>query len=541
MPCFQPRRTLGSVCVALALLVGSGRALPAAGAANESLDAAFDALWAARSEEAVASAVEGILATGSELDAVWMRLREGRAYSAQIPTGRQARNRYNHDGVEHAFVVHVPELYDPRTPYPIRVYLHGGVMRPRLTNGEWWRSEERWVRDDSIVVSPVAWEDSVWWQRSQIENLAGLLNDLKHDYNIDENRAYILGVSDGATGVYYHAFKATTPCAGFLAFIGHPAVLGNSQSGVHGDMHVVNLRGKPFFVVNGARDRLYPASVVEPYVRLFRDAGIDVDFRPQPDAGHDLSWWPEEQERIEAFIHATRREPLPDRLTWEAESTEEFNRAHWLVIDELGPAEGESDLDEFNRVTVPGRRPPLGINSVGELQNGAGLRILEVGPGSLADDAGIIVDDVLLDLGGTPTPTAEAAREVILGVRPGERLAVTVERDGTRRVLSLSFPRSQPGEARLAFPASRPSGRVDLQRTGNTVTASTRGVRRFRLLLSRDQFNFSKPVKVVTNGIVSHDAVVTPDTATLLRWASVDWDRSLLFDAELEIEVPPSH
>ena len=526
-------------CAALVAAAVAARAFQGGSAEVPELDAAFAAFWAADSEQVVASAIEAILAQEPPADAVRSRLRAGRQYAADVPTGRQLRSRRNQDGVEHQYVLQVPASYDPRTPYPLRVYLHGGVMRPRPAEGAWWRSEERWVRDDAIVVAPASWNESVWWQRSQIENLVGLLNDLKRIYNIDENRAYLMGVSDGATGVYYHAFKATTPWAAFLTFIGHPAVLANPSTGVDGEMHVANLRGKPFFVVNGARDRLYPAAVVEPYVRLFADAGIEVEFRPQPDAGHDLSWWDAEVEHVEAFIAATRRQPLPDELTWETERTREFNRAHWLVVDELGAVDGESVLDAFDRVTVPGPRRPLGINTVGELPDGAGLRVIEVGTGSLAEDAGIEPGDVLLDLGGAPTRTAEAARDAILRIRPGQDLPVTVERAGAPVRLTLRFPATQSGESRLAFSHSQPSGRVELRRDGNTVSATTRGVRRFTLLLSADQFDLSRPIRVTTNGVVAHDAAVSPDAATLLRWAAVDWDRTALFSAELEIEVVP--
>ena len=105
--------------------------------------------------------------------------------------------------------------------------------------------------------------------------------------------------------------------------------------------------------------------------------------------------------------------------------------------------------------------------------------------------------------------------------------------------LTLRFPATQPGESRPAFSHSRPSGRVELRRDGNTVDAMTRGVRRFTLLLSADQFDFSRPIRVTTNGVVAHDAAVSPDAATLLRWAAVDWDRTALFSAELAIEVAP--
>ena len=508
-----------------------------ADAANEGLDAAFAGFWAADTEQDADAAAEAILATGAGVAEVRERLRAGRPYEP-APAGRQALSRRNRDGTEHPYIVHVPEAYDPAAPMPLRVYLHGGVMRPFPESDDWWRGEERWVRDDALVVAPLSWNGSPWWQRSQIENLAGLLTDLKRRYNIDENRVHMLGVSDGATGAYYFAFKAATPWAGYLAFIGHPAVLGHPGTQVDGQMHAVNLRGKPLFIVNGGRDRLYPASLIVPYARLFADAGVDVEFRPYPEAGHDLSWWDAEAARVEAFIAATERRPLPDSLAWETESAQEFNRSHWLVIDELGAVRGESVLEEHNEVAVPGPPTPLGIEAVAELPERAGLRVHQVQAESLADQAGLEAGDVILEMGGAEVRTLDEARAVIGTVRPGQALPVALERRGSPLELTLRFPASEPVQPRIAFPRRQTSGRVELQRTGNTVEASTRGVRRFTLLISADQFDLSRPIRVVVNGTVAHDAAVTPDAATLLRWATVDWDRTLLFDAELPIQTP---
>ena len=527
-------------CALIALLVaGSAGARPASAAANEALDAAFARLWAAETDQETAAAVEAILAAGADAGEVRARLRAGRPY-APAPTGRQALSRRNRDGVEHPYILHVPAGYEPAAPLPLRVYLHGGVMRPLPAGDDWWRGEDRWVRDDAIVVAPASWNGSPWWQRSQIENVDGLLADIKRRYNIDENRVHLLGVSDGATGAYYFAFKAATPWAAYLAFIGHPAVLGHPGTQVDGQMHVVNLRGKPLFIINGANDRLYPAAMIEPYVRLFADAGVEVAYRPQAEAGHDLSWWDAEVARVEAFIAATVRSPLPDTLAWETESADEFNRSHWLVIDELGAVRGEAALEEHNQVSVPGPRTPLGIDAVAELPDGAGLRLAQVGFESLADLAGLRPDDVILEMGGSTVRTLEQARAVILEVRPGQDVPVSVERGGAPLQLTLRFPATPPNMPRIAFPRRRTSGRVELARSGNTVEVSTRGVRRFTLLVSGDQFDLSQPIRVVVNGAVAHDAVVTPDAATLLRWATVDWDRGLLFDAEIPVEVQPA-
>ena len=80
-------------------------------------------------------------------------------------------------------------------------------------------------------------------------------------------------------------------------------------------------------------------------------------------------------------------------------------------------------------------------------------------------------------------------------------------------------------------------GRVDLVRTGNTVTASTRGVGSFTLLLSPDKFDFAQPVKVVANGREVFNGRVDRSLPTLLKWAARDNDRTMLYAAELKIKV----
>lgn len=80
-------------------------------------------------------------------------------------------------------------------------------------------------------------------------------------------------------------------------------------------------------------------------------------------------------------------------------------------------------------------------------------------------------------------------------------------------------------------------GRVDLVRTGNAVQATTKGVAAFTLLLSPDKFNFSQPVKVVANGRTVFEGRVQPGVATLMRWASRDNDRTMLYGAELKIDL----
>lgn len=88
------------------------------------------------------------------------------------------------------------------------------------------------------------------------------------------------------------------------------------------------------------------------------------------------------------------------------------------------------------------------------------------------------------------------------------------------------------------FDHKKPSGRVDIEQRGNAFIASSRGVREFTLLLSPDAIDFAQPVEVMVNGTRAFQGVATKDTATLLKWAARDADRTRLYGAELKIQVP---
>ena len=526
---------LGSIL--LLLTVGSGwecyaAQLPASNLA--ALDGAIADFWEARTDDEVSAASADILATNVTIEEVWPRLRAGRTYDRSAPTGRLLLSRTNRDGLAHEYVVLNPDKYDPANRYPVRVYLHGGVSRPKRENGEFWRNEARITRNDAVVVIPSGWSESLWWQDSQIENLSGILHDLKRTYNLDENKVFLLGISDGATGAYYQGFKATTPWAAFLPLNGHPVVLANPATDSDGDIHVTNLRNKPFFVINGDEDPLYPTSSVRPFLSLFDAAGVLIDFRAQPNAGHDTSWWEDEAPAMDAVMAEVSRRPLPPRLAWETETTDRYNRAHWLVIDELGAVEGEPSLESHNTIVDP-TQLNLGINMLGVMDGG--LKFIEIGGDSIASAAGLQSDDNLIGIEGEFNPSVEDLTQALQGFAPGQQIPILVQRGGEELELALVYPEQAAPQSREAFPQSGPSGRVELQQQRTQVTVSTRGVTRFTLLLSPDQFDFTQPVTVVTNGVTVFDDIVEPDVEALLRWAAIDRDRTAMYGAELSIDV----
>ncbi|MEO5739114.1 MAG: PDZ domain-containing protein, partial [Vicinamibacterales bacterium] len=256
-----------------------------------------------------------------------------------------------------------------------------------------------------------------------------------------------------------------------------------------------------------------------------------------PDLGHSTEWWPDDRPEFEAFVHDHPREPLPDRISWQTERIDRFNRAHWLIIDRIGSVEGEGRLPDTN-LLPPAREPDFGLRV--NLTVDRGRRAHEVVAGSNAFRLGLRAGDRFVEINGKPV---ESGRDIVQGLQTwtdGDRLTFIVERKGDRVVLEGLFrPEEVDVPPMPIFPRSKPSGRVDLVRRGNVVEASTEGVRAFTLLLSPSIFDFRKPITVVANGRTVFEGRVEPSAATMLKWAARDNDRTMVFGAELKIELTP--
>jgi len=457
-------------------------------------------------------------------------LRKGRAYAPQA-TGQVRLSNRTADGVEHQFALNIPDTYDPARAYQVRFQLHGGVMM---------RSDGRVVGPgtvgaltgvEQIYIVPYSWDAAPWWSDDQLLNLSAILDAAKRTYNIDENRVVVSGVSDGGTGAYYVAMRETTPFASFLPLNGFWMVLASDSLKIDGPLYGNNLRNKPFFIVNGGRDQLYPTDLVDPHIEHFKKHGVSLVYEPQPEAGHNTQWWPTVRDSFEAFVQVHPRQPLPDTLTWETSDISKHNRAHWLVIDRIGSVKGEAkSLPDLNEMAM-GPAPDFGVRS-------NGTRINRVMPGSNADKLGLKNGDVLVRLNDQTVRAGTDVQEALEDVQPGAHIDLLVARNNLPVEISGTYePALVTGPPRTLFARAGRSGRVDLTRTGNVVQASTHGVTAFTLLLSPDQFDFAKPVKVVANGRTVFEGRVQKDVRTLAKWAAIDNDRTMLFGAEVRIDL----
>jgi hypothetical protein len=342
-------------------LAAIGWLVLAAGAGAErrhqsAIDRAFEGFFAAADPGAASKAADAILASGVGLDEAVERLSAGRTY-APHPPGTVTIVTTSSDGTAIENLITIPGGYQPARRWPVRVQLHGGVGRPPPGPGQSARAltPNRIEGEEAIYVQPRAHSRAEWWHLNQFENMVSVLDHVKRTYNVDENLVYLTGISDGATGAYFFAMKMPTPFSAFLPLNGNMRVLSSPGTRANGQLYAGNLVNKPLFIVNGGRDPMYPVSAVSPHIEMVRQAGATVEFRPQPTAGHDTSWWPAEREPFERFIRAHPRQPHPAFLSWETERTDRYNRLHWLVVNELGrrPTD-DASLVDVNRFSGGG-------------------------------------------------------------------------------------------------------------------------------------------------------------------------------------------
>jgi hypothetical protein len=520
------RRLVFGIAVIVACAAAfSGR--PAA--QGPAIDAAFATFWSAASPEHAARLVEPILRAGVTFDEAYRRLRQGRPYGAR-DTGVVRMENRTPDGVEHFFAVNVPDTYDPGRRYQVRIQLHGGVGG-RATNAPVGNGTVGALTGaEQIYIVPYAWAAAPWWSPDQVLNLAAIVDRVKRLYNVDENLVVLSGVSDGATDALYVAMRETTPFASVLPLNGYIMVLALRDID-DGLIFANNLRNKPLFAVNGGRDPLYPTRVVEPYIEHLKQGGVSIDYHPQPNAAHNTAWWPEVKDSYESFVREHPRKPLPDTLTWEMGNSAAFGRAHWLVIDRLGAQKSDARmLADLNEMPQP-PSPDFGARSIGK-------KINRVAPGSNAERIGLKAGDVLLRVNDRSVAAAADVADALSDEPPGSKIVLTVARDNAPVELEGIYrPAIVETPPKALFARGAGSGRVDLTRAGNVVTATTRGVAAFTLLISPDQFAFGKPVKVIANGKTVFDGRVEKNVRTLLKYAASDNDRTMLFGAELHIKL----
>ena len=208
------------------------------------------------------------------------------------------------DGIKRPYCLYIPSKYEPTKPMPLIIDLHGGVNRPTIVD-----SPEVYVKESPftgyaeaqgyILLFPFGQAGATWWDSVGVKNILDQVRIAKRNYNINDNRVYMTGFSDGASASFFFAMTHPDDFAAFIPLNGHPGV-GSIDFGIQN--YFVNLFNRPLHVVNTDLDQLYQDKEIRPMMELAQKAGANILYRIYTGIGHDFAYESKEMPLIMRFI-----------------------------------------------------------------------------------------------------------------------------------------------------------------------------------------------------------------------------------------------
>jgi len=491
-------------------------------------DVLLENYYAASGVEELQNVITQLVQADIDVEELAGRLREGKEYSADVAVGWSVHYFEGLDGRTRPYHVYAPTGYDPAVSYTVLFDLHGAVSSSPQPAEYLEQRRRLWELEAEecgwILIVPHGDRLASWFSADGRANILGQLNFVKHQYNVDENKVFVSGFSDGGSGAFWQGFHDPTPWAALISFHGHPGIGGYGPY----QSYPRNLLNRPIRATTGEQDTLYPPNEVVPFINLFIELGVDLDWIVYP-GGHEAQFLNIEGDLTVDFITGTERHPFPSEVVWETSHTD-VGRCDWIRIDDIADVGNNENFQDINLGEVP-ELIVFGASLAyhgGELFTVAGLE-----PASAALQLGIKNGDQILRIDDLPVLTQADIGYAMVGKAPGDPVEVEIVRDGETLVLSGHIP---PPD--LIYRRDIPTGSVRAVADGNRIDVTVSHVGRYTLFISSRQFDLSQPIHVTTNGQTTFSSKVTPDVRFMLEQAAKDFDRHMIYEAAIEIVVP---
>jgi len=263
------------------------------------------------------------------------------------------------------FYVYVPAGYKPSEKTPLYVFLHGGVSRrPAFLTSFMFYSPDKTIlqkpiEKNAIILYPAASKDINWlYHQTAFETILREVSFVKSLYNIDDNRVYLAGHSDGATGTFWMATHKPNAFASFLGFNYNPqSYFNNTLLG--------NLRNPTgFYGVSAINDGTFNIGLVT----HIKDYGQQIGANWKAFTLKSEHGLPYDDTAAVAFAYDSlfnlKRNPLPKQLKWETDDTAN-GRYFWLEISRLDTLKEKASWQQaYNPadITLNGKNRTLNFN-----------------------------------------------------------------------------------------------------------------------------------------------------------------------------------
>ena len=254
------------------------------------------------------------------------------------------------------YTVYIPPEYTPEKSWPLMIVLHGGSSNGNLFLGVVLGNNMNWKEYDShlwdtyaprwsppFIVAAADGYGQVMWRFMGEQDVLDVIDDIQQNYNVDEGRVVLSGLSNGGVGAYAigsrHAYRfsvvqAMAGAPSWLMYAGEksvPPIEAKLMRAVSAYDLAENWFGTDFRYYHGNVD---PGPMRPAYVQAL-DAHVEAQRIPHTakwyEAGHDLLYIVHRHGKIYGELSDVRRQSRP-RDVHVVSGDYRAARQHWLEI-----------------------------------------------------------------------------------------------------------------------------------------------------------------------------------------------------------------
>lgn len=239
---------------------------------------------------------------------------------------------------ERTYALFVPDTYVQTKPSPLIISLHGAGGNG---DGEYqwiWASySKKW---NGFIACPSGEPPGAQWFPEQEEFILNIYRDMLRNFNVDTNRVYIHGFSNGGNGAWYYGvsfpwlFGAACPRSG----------------GCSVSQNLKNLLNIGTYVIHGSSDTVIGSSHDKETTNKLKELGYDVVYVEIPNGKHEP--FHNETPKVIEYFNKHPRNPWPKKIIYNSNNTLS-QKVYWIEVTQTsGSFSVEAEINEENKIVI---------------------------------------------------------------------------------------------------------------------------------------------------------------------------------------------